>query len=235
MSNRILKVLIACEESQAVCKEFRALGHEAYSCDIQECSGGHPEWHINGDALIEAYSGEYDLMIAHPPCTFLTNAGIGYFNEDRYGIKAQQRKGYRQEAMKFFMSLYNAPVEKICVENPVGYPNSQFRRPDQVIHPYFFGDYDKKRTCLWLKNLPPLQHTKTDDLFSLASHVKEPKPLSVQIRKPGKYYKGGEIKKRYFTDVKGGGRGQAKLRSKTFPGIAKAMATQWSEYILNQP
>ena len=147
-----MKVLVACEESQRVCIEFRKLGHEAYSCDIQDCSGGHPEWHIKDDTL--KYLEGWDLIIAHPPCTYLTNCGApslfkgGKMNEERY------KKGL--EAKKFFLKLLNAPCEKICVENPT--PLRIFELPphSQVIQPYFFGDPFQKRTLLWLKNLPLL-------------------------------------------------------------------------------
>lgn len=220
------KILIACEESQEVCKAFRAKGHEAYSCDLQECSGGHPEWHIQKDCLVVMYSEHWDLCIGHPPCQYLTNAGIGYFNEERYGGKAKVRAFYRQQALNFFMAMYNAPIDRICLENPVGYVN-HIIRPSQVIHPYYFGDPHKKRTCLWLKGLPQLQWRKQPDLFGCVTAVPEPQPLSVQVRKPGKHYKGGELKPRYYTDVFGGSKNSAKLRSKTFPSIAQAMADQW--------
>lgn len=220
------RILIGCEESQAVCIEFRKLGIEAFSCDTQECSGGHPEWHIKEDVLKVVNDG-WDMMIGHPPCTYLSNAGIGWFNEEKYGEKAVKRKANRNEAMEFFMKLYNAPIKRICLENPVGYPNSVFRKPDQVIQPYFFGDAHKKGTCLWLKNLPKLIYCKADNLFETQTTV-EPKVLAIQYRKPSKYYKGGEEKKRYFTDA---GLRNAKVRSKTFDGIAKAMAEQWSKVL----
>lgn len=220
------RILIGCEESQAVCIEFRKLGIEAFSCDTQECSGGHPEWHIKEDVLKVVNDG-WDMMIGHPPCTYLSNAGIGWFNEEKYGEKAVKRKANRNEAMEFFMKLYNAPIKRICLENPVGYPNSVFRKPDQVIQPYFFGDAHKKGTCLWLKNLPKLIYCKADNLFETQTTV-EPKVLAIQYRKPSKYYKGGEEKKRYFTDA---GKRNAKVRSKTFDGIAKAMAEQWSKVL----
>jgi hypothetical protein len=163
-------------------------------------------------------------MIAHPPCTYLSYAGIGWFNEEKYGEKARERKVKRDEAMRFFEQLYAAPIKKICIENPVGWANSHFRKPDQVIQPYFFGDNHKKGTCLWLKNLKPLLHVKEADLFYAATHLPEPEPLAIQFRKPSKYYKGGEIKKRYFTDA---ATRSAKVRSMTFMGIANAMAEQW--------
>lgn len=213
-----MRILIACEESQTVCKAFRARGHEAYSCDIQECSGGEPDWHIMGDALDYANRDKWDLMIAHPPCTYLTNAGIGYFNEVKYGEKAIQRKKLRLEAAEFFMKLMNAPIPKVALENPVGWMNSYYRKPNQTIHPWFFGDPHMKRTCLWLRGLPRLNGS---------IYAEPPKPLSIQARRPGKHYSGGEVKYRYFTDVKSST--SAKERSKTFPGIAAAMAAQWSE------
>ena len=211
-----MKVLVACEESQAVCKAFRERGHEAYSCDIQECSGGHPEWHIQGDAMEVIRSDRWDMLIGHPPCTFLSNAGIGYFNIDKYGEKAEERMISRLNASKFFMDMYTAPIPKICLENPVGFING-WLRPSQIIEPYFFGDAHKKRTCLWLKNLPPLVHRRQNDLFGSRTHV-EVKPT--YIDKSGKA--------RYFTDaISGFHKDAQKLRSKTFPGIAKAMADQW--------
>lgn len=205
-----MKVLIACEESQAVCKAFRELGHEAYSCDILDCSGGHPEWHIKGDVLEQLDKG-WDLMIAHPPCTYLSNAGIAWFNEEKYGDKARLRKEKRLEAFDFFMKLANAPIPKICIENPVGWVNSHWRKPNQIIHPYHFGDPESKRTCLWLKGIKELKHT----------NVVKPKIHA--------YYKKGPKKGKpiYWCDYKMFGEDRGHIRSKTFPGIAKAMAEQW--------
>ncbi len=218
-----MKILIACEESQAVCKAFRAKGHEAYSCDIQPCSGGHPEWHIQEDVLKHLNDG-WDMMIAFPPCTYLTNSGIGYFNLSLYGHHAEKRMMDRLEAAMFFMNLYTAPISKICIENPTGFIN-HWLPPSQVIHPYFFGDNHVKKTCLWLKELPKLYHTPMPTLFDSQTHTDKPAPLSIQIRKPSLHYRGGEIKKRYFVDVSG--KMSGKQRSKTFPGIAQAMADQW--------
>lgn len=205
-----MRVLVACEESQTVCKAFRARGHEAYSCDIQECSGGHPEWHIQGD-VIPLLKEKWDLMIAHPPCTYLSNAGIGWFNEEKYGDKARERKKKRLEAFDFFMEFVNANSPKICIENPVGYVNSHYRKADQIIQPYFFGDPESKRTCLWLKGLPCLTPT----------NIVEPKIYA--------YYQKGEKKGKpiYWSDYKMFGEDRAKIRSKTFQGIADAMASQW--------
>lgn len=194
-----MKILIACEESQTVCKAFRAKGHEAYSCDILPCSGGHPEWHIQGDAIEEAYSGKYDVMIAHPPCTYLSNAGARFLYPK--GILNEDRLKLGLEAKEFFMKLLDAPIEKIAVENPVQSKVFRIQKYDQTIEPYFFGHPFKKKTCLWLKNLPPLKPT---DILE--------KPQSTKIA--GNWFNKG-------------GKERQKNRSKTFQGIADAMAEQW--------
>ena len=156
------KVLIACEESQAITKEFRALGIEAYSCDLLPCSGGHPEWHIQGDALKEAYSGKYSLMMAHPPCTYLAVSGAAWlYNKD--GSRNEERWKNQAEALDFVKALMNAPIDFIAVENPVSVISTQIRKPDQIIHPWQFGDQASKSTCLWLKNLPKIKPTKIVD------------------------------------------------------------------------
>ena len=194
-----MKILIACEESQEVCKAFRKKGHEAYSCDILPCSGGHPEWHIQGDAVKEAYSGKYDMMIAHPPCTYLSNAGARFLYPK--GVLNQDRLKLGLEAKVFFMQLLEAPIEKIVVENPVQSTVFGIRKYDQVIEPYFFGHPFKKKTCLWLKNVEELESTNILE-----------KPQSTKV--PGNWFNKG-------------GKDRQKNRSKTFPGIAKAMAEQW--------
>ena len=219
-----MKVLVACEESQAVCKAFRERGHEAYSCDIEDCSGGHPEWHIKGDALeyidgncyfltcddaVHAVFGKWDMLIAFPPCTFLTVTGNRWFNVERYGNTALQRERERKKAAAFFMAFVNANCDKICIENPVGVMSTLYRKPTQIIQPYMFGDPARKATCLWLKNLPPLKPTK----------IVEPEIVTHKNGKtdPAWHYAtiGLPVKER------------AKARSKTFDGIAKAMAEQW--------
>jgi len=203
-----MKVLIACEESQTVCKAFRELGNEAYSCDLYECSGGHPEWHIKGDAIEEAHRGGYDLMIAHPPCTYLTVTGNRWFKPE-YADRFPNRPQQREEAVEFFMKLANAPIDKICIENPLGIMSTRWRKPDQIIQPYQFGHTEAKKTCLWLKNLPPLKHTK----------IVEPEYIT---------YKSGKRMAKWYSDaVKLPPEERSKLRSKTFEGIAKAMAAQW--------
>lgn len=227
-----LKVLIACEESQRVCIEFRKLGHEAYSADIQEPSGGHPEWHVKGDVLNILNGGEFstmngeshnvdkwDLIIAHPPCTYLSNAGAcrlyKVINGKTYIERERFEKG--MDGKKFFMNCYNAECEHIAVENPI--PSAIYRMPpySQSIQPYEYGEPYSKKTCLWLKGLPNLEPTKI---------LTEYKP----------YVSCGTSKNKGNKDKSGVSRsgGAAKVRSKTFQGIAQAMAQQWSAYLTEQ-
>ena len=197
-----MKVLLACEESQAVTKEFRALGHEAYSCDILETSGDNPEWHIKGDVIPLRNQG-WDLIIAFPPCTHLAVSGAAWFAQKR-------ADGRQQQAIDFFMALAASDCPKIAIENPVGIMSSEWRKPDQIIQPYQFGDSFSKKTCLWLKGLPKLQPTNIVDSgesVTFASGNKMPK---------------------WYADAWGKSpEERSKIRSKTFPGIAKAMAMQW--------
>jgi hypothetical protein len=208
-----MKVLIACEESQTVCKAFRAKGHEAYSCDIQDCSGGHPEWHIKGDAIAEAYSGKYDLMVAHPPCTYLSYAGIGWFNVEKYGEKALERIKEKDLAIEFFYKLWRAPIKKICIENPRGFFN-QIIKPSQVIHPWYFGDPHKKTTCLWLKGL-----SKLNGCLEVAMNPGKHEPMPIYIDKSGK--------KRFFTDAMTGSGGGEKVEGKQDQKLFKESPMQW--------
>lgn len=218
-----IQVIIGCEESGIVTAEFRKLGIEAYSCDILPTSGNHPEWHIQGDVLqVISEHPEIKMLIAFPPCTFLSHAGNGYFDIKKYGEKAIQRHKDRVDAVTFFMKLYNADIEKICVENPVGHLNSKLP-PSQIIEPYFFGDRHKKRTCLWLKGLPKLVSIKQDDLFATKTYSNIPKPT---------YIDKISGKKRYFTDsISGKYKEGKKMRSVTFQGIARAMAEQWGKLL----
>lgn len=207
-----MRVLIACEESQTVCKAFRALGHEAYSCDIQECSGGHPEWHIQDDVLriLNGYKGggygcpwfttndgtnhdtpeRWDLIIAHPPCTDLAVSGARWFPE-------KQKDMRQQKAVAFFMQIALAACEMIAVENPIGIMSTVYRKPDQIIQPWQFGHGEVKATCLWLKNLPKL----------IPTDIVDGREQRVWRMAPGPE--------------------RAKLRSRTYTGIARAMAEQW--------
>ena len=235
-----MKILVACEESQAVCKEFRKLGHEAYSCDIMECSGGHPEWHIMGDVLeilkpmtkydwndyitFETMDGEehwiegkWDMIIAFPPCTYLTVTGNSWFNIEKYGEKAIQRHKDREDAIKFFMAFANADCPRIAIENPVGVMSTRWRKPNQIINPYEFGDPFEKRTCLWLKGLPELKATNI-----------------VEVPPRKKYDSGRSMPEWYSSAWRLPKSERAKLRSKTFPGIANAIATQFTEQITRQ-
>lgn len=211
------KVLIACEESQAVTIEMRKIGIEAYSCDIMPCSGSHPEWHLQQDVL-PLLKEDWDMIIAFPPCTYLTTAGIRWFNEDRYGDKARERKRKRQKALEFVLSIYNGPCSMIAIENPMGFLNSLWRKPNQIIQPYFFGDMESKRTCLWLKGLPRLVHTKIVS------------PRVYGIYKKGRH-KGEKI---YWHTILPNTGDRAALRSKTFPGIARAMANQWGRLLIDE-
>lgn len=218
-----MNVLVACEESQEVCKAFRENGHNAFSCDVQDPSGGHPEWHILGDALEAVNGGEvvtmdgtkhvinnWDLLIAHPPCTYLTVTGNRWFNVDRYGEKAIQRAKDREKAVEFFMAFANANCNRICIENPVGVMSTKWRKSDQIIQPWMFGDAAEKKTCLWLKGLQPLAYT---DVVSPPERKK---------------FKSGKTLPAWYADAfRLPKEERARLRSKTFPGIAKAMAEQW--------
>lgn len=225
-----MRVLVACEESQAVTKEFRRLGHEAYSCDIIECSGGHPEWHIMQDVLpllngnckfetvdkkIHVIDGRWDMIVAFPPCTYLTIAGNRWFNVEKYGEKAIQRMEHREKAIDFFMQFVNANCDKIAIENPVGVMSSVYRKPDQIIQPYMFGDEARKGTCLWLKGLPNLTPTNI-----VGTGVIKKGGYSVNAHADCARDENGKIIA--WNDPR-----TAKLRSKTFPGIAKAMVEQW--------
>lgn len=220
-----MKVLVACEESQRVTIELRKLGNEAYSCDLLDCSGNHPEWHIkkdvtlllNGNCIFSTIdgveheiSGKWDMIIAFPPCTYLTVTGNRWFNYEKYGDKAIQRMLDRDDAIKFFMRIANADCDRIAIENPIGVMSTQWRKPDQIIQPYQYGDAYEKRTCLWLKGLPMLSPTKIVET-----------PDRIQ-------FKSGKTMAKWYVEAGNLSKEQrALVRSKTFPGIAKAMAEQW--------
>ena len=210
-----MKILVGCEESQIVCIEFRKRGHEAYSCDLLPCSGGHPEWHIQGDVLDQLDKG-WDMIIAHPPCTYFANAGLHY-------LKTKPgRKEQLQQMFDFTLKIWNSPINFIAIENPIGWLNTNWMKPTQIIQPYYFGEPELKTTCLWLKNLPMLVYQHQDDLFGKKTATKRPKPYGYCIRKSGRNV--GKKYNYYWRQGK-----SAKERSKTFHGIAKAMAAQWSE------
>ena len=213
-----MNILIACEESQTITKEFRKLGHNAFSCDLLDCSGGHPEWHIKKDAIKESYSGKYDMMIAHPPCTYLAVSGARWlYNKD--GSKNKERWKNQKLALEFVKKLMDAPINKIAVENPVSVISTQIRKPDQIIQPWQFGDKAQKTTCLWLKNLPLLKHTKIVEKGEFIEWVDK----NGKKKKQAKWYLDALSKAK--TDDE-----RRTLRSKTFPGIAKAIANQWGVY-----
>lgn len=207
-----MNVLVACEESQRVCTAFRERGHNAFSCDIQPCSGGHPEWHIQGDVLpildgrcaFETMDGkrhyigrQWDLIIAHPPCTHLAVSGMRWFKE---GVKPMS---LQDEAAEFFMKMINADCPRIAVENPVCIMSTRYRKPDQIINPWQFGHPEQKKTCLWLKNLPLLD--ETDNVYDEMMKLPEKERAKIWWM----------------------GSNKSKERSKTYLGIAKAMADQW--------
>ena len=225
-----MNVLVACEESQRVCSAFREKGHNAFSCDILPCSGGHPEWHIQGDVLkiLNPYKlpfgGEviefrtmdeadyviekWDLIIAHPPCTYLTLAGNKWFKPE-FADRFPDRQKQRKEAVDFFMAIANADCDKIAIENPVGIMSSRWRKPDQYIEPYMFGDPEKKKTGLWLKGLPLLKPTNIVEpvIIHCKSGANEPRWHMETMHLPKEE--------------------RSRVRSQTFIGIAKAMAEQW--------
>jgi site-specific DNA-cytosine methylase len=212
-----MRVLLACEESQAVCIEFRKLGHEAFSCDIQECTGGYPNWHFKQD-IFEVINMGWDLMIAFPPCTHLAVSGARHFEK-------KKADGRQKDAIKFFLKLANANIPKIAIENPIGIMSNYYKKPDQIIQPYYFGDQAKKTTCLWLKNLPKLYHNEKSNLFDQnITHVNQGEFFYWTDKKTGK------IKKQpmWYANAFLKGKEHGKERSKTFIGIAKAMAKQWS-------
>ena len=239
MNKKILQVLVACEESQAVTREFRLLGHNAFSCDLLPCSGGHPEWHFQEDVfkIIDNQGGilqngemnvsadQWEMMIAHPPCTFLAVSGARwYYHPEDKDMPVQNRRPHprfpnrandRDEALEFFIKLCEAPIKKIAVENPVGIVNTKYKKPTQTVHPWMFGDEASKATCLWLKNLPKLEPTKVvgkGERVVLSSGKSLPKWYSDALTKAK-------------TPAE-----RRTLRSKTFEGMAKAMAEQWTAY-----
>lgn len=227
-----MNVLVACEESQAVCKAFREKGHNAFSCDIQECSGGHPEWHIQGDVLPlingncefttvdgtkHVIDGKWDLLIAHPPCTYLTVAANKLYNVEKYGEKALKRLQEREKALDFFMAFVNAECDKKAIENPIGVISTRYRKPTQIIQPYEYGHPVRKSTCLWLYNLPKLTPTNVVEYKTIHS-----KGASGGYSGNSWVVKDENGKILSYRDPR-----VAKARSKTFPGIAQAMAEQW--------
>jgi len=205
-----MKILVACEESGIVTAEFRKLGHEAWSCDILPTSGGHPEWHLQQD-VIPLLKEHWDMIIAFPPCTHLAVSGARHFKE-------KQADGRQQQAIDFFMAFVNASCEKIAIENPIGIMSTKYRKPNQIIQPWMFGDKFTKSTCLWLKGLPELKPTNIVDKGEFIEFISK---KGKKKKQPKWYY---EALKNAKTKEE-----RSILRSKTFPGIAKAMAEQWGE------
>jgi len=197
-----MKILVACEESQKVTEAFRLRGHEAYSCDIEPCGGSHPEWHLRQD-VTPLLASQWDMILAFPPCTHLAVSGAAWFAQKR--ADGRQRQG-----IEFFMQFANATCPRIAIENPVGIMSKEWRKPDQIIQPYQFGDPFSKKTCLWLKGLPKLRPTTivgSGERITFASGKSMPKWYADAFHLPPKE--------------------RAKVRSRTFDGIANAMADQW--------
>jgi hypothetical protein len=221
------RILVACEESQAITKELRALGHEAFSCDLLPCSGGHPEWHIQGD-VFEIVNDGWDIMIAHPPCTFLSASGAGWlYHPDDKHLPTQERRPHprypnrikdRDDAVAFAKRLYDSDIPCIAIENPIGSLSSQWRKPDQIVQPWMFGDKASKSTCFWLKGLPKLVPT---DIVEKGEFFEWTDSKTGKTKKqPMWYYKA-------LSEAKTPEQRRT-LRSKTFQGMAKAIAKQWS-------
>lgn len=217
-----INILVGCEESQAVCKAFRALGFNAFSNDFKPCSGGNPEWHLQMDVFEAIALRDWDLGIFFPDCTYLTCSAEWAYKNGPYHQKVKpgtlvghERMQARRGASSFFMQLYNSGINHIAIENPIGVMSSIFRKPNQVIQPYQFGDDASKGTCLWLKNLPNLLHT-----FYAEPRIVDGSP------RWGNQTDGGQNKLPPTAN-------RAELRSKTYPGIANAMASQWGDHILN--
>lgn len=195
-------ILVACEESQTVTKEFRKLGHKAYSCDIEPCSGGHPEWHLQQD-VIPLLQENWDMILAFPPCTHLAVSGAAWFEQKR-------KDGRQQQGIDFFLEFTKTKCSKVVIENPVGIMSTVYRKPDQIIQPYEFGEPFSKKTCLWLKGLPLLVPTNIVDKGETT-----------------KFKSGKSMPKWYADAFKLPPKERAKVRSRTFEGIAQAMAHQW--------
>jgi len=217
-----MRVLIGCEESQVVTKEFRKLGHEAYSCDILPCSGGRPEWHLQMDVMKAIDLEEWDFIGLHPVCTKMTLSG------NRHYAPGKPKHSERLESVEWTIKLWEkacSKSEKVYMENPMGALNSDVRlKKPQIIHPYYFGDEYQKTTCLWLYNLPFLFHSSEKDLFNdKITHVSKGEIIT---------FKSGKSMPKWYAETPStNSEHNRKKRSKTFPGIARALATQWSEYL----
>jgi hypothetical protein len=220
MTNKI-KILIACEESDEVRERFEQLGFDAWSCDMQENRNPNAK-HYQGN-VFDIINDGWDAMIAFPPCTHLAVSGARHFEQKR-------KDGRQQEGIDFFMSMVNAPILRIAIENPMGIMSTVYKKPTQVIQPYYFGDEAQKTTCLWLKNLPPLYHNSAPNLFDdTVTHSSKGEIIEFISKK-------GVLKRqpKWYADAfKLGSDERSKVRSKTFPGIAQAMANQWGNYLIN--
>lgn len=211
-----MKILVGCECSQVIVKEFVDRGFDAYSCDLQECRGDYPARHIQGDVFDAINSQDWALGIFHPPCDHIAVSGTRHFAQ-------KIADGRQKNGVDFFMRFTDLKIPRVCIENPVSIMSSRYRKPDQVINPWMFGDEFQKTTCLWLKNLPKLVHIKQPDLFN-------PEPTHVGKGEFIESPSGNKIAK-WYSDARSDRKNQKFIRSKTFPGIAKAMAEQWGELL----
>lgn len=213
MKRKDIRILVACEESQAVCRAFVERGFDAYSCDLQDCSGDMPERHIKGDCFEAIAASHYDLIIAHPPCTFLAVCGNRWM-KDKNGMINASRMQDRLNALEFFGRFLDLDVPFVAIENPIGVASTHFRKPDQIIEPWQFGESFSKKTCLWLKNLPKLTPTNIVDKGEIVT------------------FESGKKMPKWYADFWSLPKEERqKMRSKTFKGIAKAMAEQWGDYL----
>ncbi len=231
MEPKDIVILVGCEESQAICIEFRKLGFTAFSNDLQVAGGGHPEWHLQMDVFEAIKIIKPHLAIYHPPCTYLTITANRWLKEQPKRLSGKlvgkERQEAQRQAVVFFKNLWNSNVQHIAIENPIGFMNRNFLKPHQIVHPYYFGDATSKATCLWLKNLPKLIYAKKDNLFLERTAVMP----ETYISKTGKKYpKWSMIDACKIKDLDE----RTKFRSKTFPGIAKAMAEQWGEFLIEK-
>ena len=227
LKKKDFNILVACEESQEITKRFREMGFNCYSCDIIECSGGFPQYHIKSDVTkilkggfittcdnVTRYIPKWDMIIAHPPCTYLTVSGNRWYNIEKYGDSARERINERNRAIEFFLMFANFPCKYKAIENPIGVMSTIYGKPTQIIQPFWFGETERKATCLWLENLPQLKPTNIvqPDVIYFSNGKKSMSRLHYSLPK----------------------KERAKIRSKTFPGIAHAIVEQWGNYIIER-
>ncbi len=216
MKTKPLKILVACEESQTVCKAFRKLGHEAYSNDLLPCSGGQPNWHLQMDVFKAAKLTDWDMMVGFPPCTHLAVSGAAWFAEKR-------KDGRQKKGIDFFMKVAKLPIKYKAIENPVSIMSTVWRKPDQIIQPWQFGNKAQKTTCLWLTNLPPLRPTNVVSKGKFFEYVDK---QTGKLKRQPQWFADAFLIHGHNAELR------QRIRSKTFQGVANAMAAQWSKYVI---